>query len=192
PDAVRNLLTQYAGKRVTVAYTGIVNEKMVPDQKVSNTAEVSFDPDSKITVNGPEIQTGGIRFFKHEAGSSKSLANAIFILQRMNGNVREYAVLEGVNGMAGAYQPTKITWTTNQDAATKLKTSGAETANLTIQGLLPGRYTLVESAAPEGYEILDPTTDLKSLPVLGYENDSHRQHAGESIIANDRRNRTLR
>ncbi len=59
-DAVRNLLTQYAGKRVTVAYTGIVNEKMVPDQKVSNTAEVSFDPNSKITVDGPEIQTGGI------------------------------------------------------------------------------------------------------------------------------------
>ena len=81
----------------------------------------------------------------------------------MNGNVREYAVLEGVNGMAGTYQPTKITWTTNQDAATKLKTSGAETANLTIQGLLPGRYTLVETAAPEGYEILDPTTDFEVI-----------------------------
>ena len=41
-NAVRNLLTKYAGKRVTVGYTGIVNEKMVPDQKIGNTAVVSF------------------------------------------------------------------------------------------------------------------------------------------------------
>ncbi len=161
-NAVRNLLTKYAGKRVTVGYTGIVNEKMVPDQKIGNTAVVSFDPDTKITVNGPEIQTGGMKFFKYETGSDdKSLAGAKFIIQRQTGNATEYAVLEGVTGMTGAYAPSKITWTTTKADATELTTSAGKPFNLSIQGMLPGTYTLIETDAPDGYEITDPTTDFE-------------------------------
>ncbi|MGO1812609.1 MAG: SpaH/EbpB family LPXTG-anchored major pilin [Lacticaseibacillus paracasei] len=161
-NAVRNLLTKYAGKRVTVGYTGIVNEKMVPDQKIGNTAVVSFDPDTKITVNGPEIQTGGMKFFKYETGSDdKSLAGAKFIIQRQTGNATEYAVLEGVTGMTGAYAPSKITWTTTKADATELTTNAGKPFNLSIQGMLPGTYTLIETDAPDGYEITDPTTDFE-------------------------------
>lgn len=103
-----------------------------------------------------------MKFFKYETGSDdKSLAGAKFIIQRQTGNATEYAVLEGVTGMTGAYAPSKITWTTTKADATELTTSAGKPFNLSIQGMLPGTYTLIETDAPDGYEITDPTTDFE-------------------------------
>lgn len=179
---------------MTVGYTGIVNEKMVPDHRIGNTAVVSFDPDTKITVNGPEFQTGEMKFFKYETGSDdKSLAGAKFIIQRQTANTTEYAVLEDVTGMTGAYAPSKITWTTTKADATELTTSAGKPFSLSIQGMLPGTYTLIETDVPDGYEITDPTTDFEIVAGMWGEKivritNTPRTH----IAANDRRDGTAR
>jgi len=109
--------------------------------------------DTKVNPPIDPITTGGKKFFKYEAGSSKAPLGGA-----------EFVVIKRVNGVdyyltAGA---TSMTWTAvvaNEDFATATKYVSGADGKFEVTGLEYGTYYLRETKAPSGFSKL--TSDVQ-------------------------------
>ncbi len=156
-EAMRTLLSQYAGKTMTITYNVTINENAVPDVKVNNDLIVTFDRDGTTIEqedDGPNVTTGGIKFEKVDSNdTTATLAGAEFIVRNEGG---QYAQLEG-----DAMNPTDITWVTSKDDATPIVTGND--GLVTLRGFEYGDYTLIETKAPTGY--VDPVVPETAFTI---------------------------
>lgn len=137
-------IAQYAGRQIVVSYSATLLDDAVSIENNQATVEFARDPN---TVNSFEtkddeekLYTYTINVLKQDADTHVPLQNATFDLHK--------GTAEG--NVVG-------TLTTGQDGAA------------TIDGLAAGRYYLVETAAPEGYQ-LDATPIEVRIEALTDEN----------------------
>lgn len=150
---VKNLQDK-VGKDIVVTYTAKVNDKAVA--KVSyNQATLTYhnDPTSTEPITTPQqIQTvysAQIEINKVDSNNGSALANATFVLKNASNQYYRYA-------------DNVVSWVGNVADATK-KTTGAD-GKATFDGLNDGTYYLVETAAPDGYNLLE---EEKTVTVDG-------------------------
>lgn len=131
-------LTDYAGKELIVTYHMFLDEHAAPDTDYNNLATVST---VKLTDNdeGPEVYTGGRKFFKRDQNfdTNNALAGAKFIVKRTSDNLYLHVGADNA-----------VTWVAEGDA-TKLE-SGTD-GIVEVFGLATGHYELIETDAPEDY-----------------------------------------
>ena len=90
------------------------------------------------------------------------LAGATFALKNSENKYYKYTAVNGTN-------PATVTWVDSLDDATTYTTTTSGDLETNFVGLEPGAYTLVETAAPDGYNKM---ADM-SIEVVGNESNSY-------------------
>ncbi|MGN0452074.1 MAG: SpaH/EbpB family LPXTG-anchored major pilin [Acutalibacteraceae bacterium] len=142
--AVMNLQTK-VGKEIVVTYTATVNDKAVA--KVSyNSAKLTFtqDPaslaDKTTEAEIATVYSAKIVIDKQDSvNSDKKLANAKFVLKNTDNKYYQHT-------------ENKVDWVDFAHAT--VVTTNAQGA-ASFDGLANGTYTLIETAAPDGYNLLE-------------------------------------
>lgn len=179
-DLVKGNYTTEA--QIEVTYTAIVNDKAITgvyDNKVElsysndpndNTSKGTYTEttevyDANITVvkydGDTATESDGNLTAKDETAGISYLSGAKFVLYRMNGQNKEYykytAAAETPN------TPAAVSWVSDMSSATVLTTdakgklSDTTTGLTSFAGLEDGEYYLLETEAPDGYNLLkDP------------------------------------
>lgn len=131
-------LAAYRGEELQITYHMFLDEHADPDTDYNNLATVST---VKLTDNdeGPEVYTGGRKFFKRDQNfdTNNALAGARFIVKR---------TLDDLYLHVGA--DNAVTWVAEGEA-TKLE-SGTD-GIVDVFGLATGNYELIETDAPTDY-----------------------------------------
>ena len=138
------------GADVTITYTATLTAEAVTVDEINNkvTIEYSNDPYENSTGKTP---TPEVDFDLYDINIAKTdgtnpLADAKF---QLTNDENEYAI--ATSDGDGTYDITG--WTTTATEATTFVSP--ESGNINIDGLAVGDYTLTETAAPEGYNLLD-------------------------------------
>lgn len=135
---------------IIVEYSAIVNnEAVIGGTGNDNETHLSYGENSKVTSTTDSTKTYVYNFnvFKYtkDNGADVALPGAEFVLSKTENEVPLYAQV--VNGILTG-------WTDSKDAANVKLTSG-ETGYISIKGLDAGTYSLEETKAPDGYNMLD-------------------------------------
>lgn len=147
-------LQDKVGEKIEVKYNATVNEAAV--SKISqNEAKLTYsnDPtDSESKTTTPPVKetvySAKVVINKFEKDKAdKKLAGAKFVLK--NGEGKFYKYDETAK---------KVTWVEDQKDATEVTTNDEGAAE--FKGLKDGAYKLVETAAPEGYNMLTAPVDV--------------------------------
>lgn len=140
-STLRNSLEDY--DEIVISYQGKLNANTNTLQAYTNTAKLDFGPAAKrdSRSNSAHVYSGHISFYKKD-NSGNDLAGAKFVVKNKDG---KYAELTG-SGTSYNFD----TWVDDEAAATVITTTGAAT-EIMVRGLAAGTYTLVETAAPDGY-----------------------------------------
>lgn len=148
--ATANYLSTYAGQRMEIFYTVSFTDETPVDLDINNEFTVTMNhdggqDDSKVNPPIDPIKTGGKKFFKYAAGTTKeALGGAEFVVIRRVGGTDYYLT-------AGA---TSMTWTAvgaNEDYATATKYVSGADGKFEVTGLEYGTYYLRETKAPSGF-----------------------------------------
>ena len=149
-----------ANEAIVFEYSAVLNEKAVKKDKETNTANVEYgnNPDSleQGTPDKVNVRTYTLTITKTNQYESEKLAGAQFQLYKgdnANGNPVKFKDLGN-----GEY---RVATENEVDATDTLESPSTENVKgiITISGLADGKYTLVETKAPDGYNKLDtPTT----------------------------------
>lgn len=168
-EAMREAL---ATGEAIITYTGTVTKESLTVDKLNNTATLDFGNKNGVDVKEvPVDKPVSINLLKYTEGADKEevkLAGAEFTLTRTDGSTAEKVVVK---------------FTKDGDAYTK-DTAGSVTtlissANgfLTLEGLAAGSYTLTETKAPAGYNLLTApikfTVDTKGVITLATAADAN-------------------
>lgn len=153
------------GDTITVKYTGIVTADGIQVDKATNSATLTTKNDPTDEGNGtpttPEVVTlnvANVEIFKYignsvtdgaDPSTGTPLAGASFVLQNSAGNY--YTFVE-----ATETEDAKIEWVSNRDDATKVT---PDDGKIVFNGLGSGTYTLIETEAPEGYNLMTESGD---------------------------------
>lgn len=188
-------MTKFAtGSNVEISYSATVNEDAIDVDSVTNTAKLKYsnDPDNdESTEESTEKKvtkyTASIIIDKVDADSksgedgnvtySKKLSGAEFVLTKTvseNGQsvtkYYKYTPAQEAEGATPAVEA-KVEWVNDLNEATKATTDDNGAAK--FDGLQDGQYTLVETKAPAGFNLLTEgvnvtvtgTTDETGEPV---------------------------
>ena len=149
-----------ANEAIVFEYDAVLNENAVTAGKENNTANVEYgnDPDSleQGTTDKVIVRTHTLTITKTNQDESEKLAGAQFKLykgENTNGDPIKFKDLGN-----GKY---RVATENEVDATDTLESPSTENVKgiITISGLADGKYTLVETKAPDGYNKLDtPTT----------------------------------
>ena len=135
---------KYAGKQLVVTYNATVNDQILDDAKVANTAKASHDGTFDGTGVTKTLYTGNLEFLKYGVGNDENkLAGATF-------NVYAGAKVEGT--------PLKFTSTkTGANGVYKFNAKGStnvisgDDGKIVLNGLAAGKYTFKETGFVDGY-----------------------------------------
>ena len=140
-DTFRASLADY--DEIVISYQGKLKANINTLQAYTNTAKLDFGPaeerDSR--SDSAHVYSGHISFYKKD-NSGNDLAGAKFVVKNKDG---KYAKLTE-SGVPYSF----VEWVNDEATATVITTTGAAT-EIMVRGLAAGTYTLVETAAPDGY-----------------------------------------
>ena len=146
-----------APAKIVVTYNGVltstVNDKLgtVNDQKKNNTAEFKYNDVTVPETKKKEVYSGKITIDKIDATSKTPLEGAKFVvIDKADKNTTgvKYLKYDGkANEGNGAYS-----WENSLDKATVYTTN--RNGKVEISGLAAGKYYLLETEAPQGYNVL--------------------------------------
>lgn len=175
-------LQDKVGQEIRITYTAKLNEKAVTgnDGNPNNvTLEYSNDPKNEdstdTTKKEKKVYTAAIQVLKHEKGDeSKLLKGAKFKLKNVNEGKNKDKFYKLVDG--------KVTWVDEKDADEKeTNTDGV----VEFKGLENGKYQLVETEAPKGYNKLtapvDVDVDYNNLNKTTYQEAKVENSAGTTL-----------
>lgn len=133
----------YAGQEVVITYTALVDKA----NTVENKAKSTQDPNGTTT----KTYSGNATITKLELNTTNVLKGAEFVVYRMNGDVKEYAVIDENGWITGQW----IAETTENEVPAELGTTltTADDGTVTVKGLKAGDYYFKEVVAPDGYSI---------------------------------------
>lgn len=133
----------YAGQEVVITYTALVDKA----NTVANKATSTQDPKGTTT----KTYSGNAKITKLEVNTIHVLKGAEFVVYRMNGAVKEYAVIGDNGWVTGQW----IAETTKDEVPAGLGTTltTADDGTVTVKGLKAGDYYFKEVVAPDGYSI---------------------------------------
>lgn len=169
-DGVRDEATFPYGQLIKVKYSAIVNENAVAKIEKNNaTLDYSNNPSDststdQITDEEP-VYSAEIEILKHETGAEdKVLAGAEFVLRREKVGEDGEPVKDEKGEAVYEYYfwneaDKKVEWKNSQEEAT-VKTTG-EDGKANFIGLKDGKYQLIETKAPTGYNILTGPVDVE-------------------------------
>ncbi len=169
-DGVRDEATFPYGQLIKVKYSAIVNENAVAKIEKNNaTLDYSNNPSDststdQITDEEP-VYSAEIEILKHETGAEdKVLAGAEFVLRREKVGENGEPVKDEKGEAVYEYYfwnetDKKVEWKNSQEEAT-VKTTG-EDGKANFIGLKDGKYQLIETKAPTGYNILTGPVDVE-------------------------------
>lgn len=151
---------------IVLTYTAVVNENAVA-QITENSAVLSYGQDAdQLTESVPQIVqvfSAEIDIIKYEkklmGGNDDSirLADAQFVLSNGNGgNARYYKAV--FTGTGEAQVLTKVEWVRSMEDATVITTD--ENGEASFEGLKNGTYYLIETKAPEGFNLLAAPAEI--------------------------------
>lgn len=146
--------TTLSGKSVEITYTATVNNTAIIDGTAgsnnNNAVVIEFSNDYHATTTGETVEDKvtisvfDIDINKND-GKGQNLSGAEFQLTNVAG---KYATVTGENGN---YKFNA--WVDDASSASKLVSPA--NGNIALDGLKAGTYTLTETKAPEGYNLLD-------------------------------------
>lgn len=152
-------LDNQKGEEIKVTYSAKVNEKAAGVvSKNKATLKYSNDPtnagSTETLTDEENVYSAKLVIDKYDSkNKNKKLSGAKFVLKDANGKFYKYE-----NGI--------VSWENNQEAATEITTNASGEAE--FKGLVNGTYSLKETKAPEGYNML---TSEVSVQVNGSEKD---------------------
>lgn len=175
------------GDEITVEYQAVLNEKAVIGTKENNEgksnlnkAELSYGANQHFE-DTEDVYTGEIVIKKYDGKTEDRLPGAIFVLSRKNGETTEYyKANEGYTSENGTVVPSKVTWVTDIDAATKVTTDAEGLAE--FNGIAAGNYQLVEIKAPAGYNKLTAPVDVTVYKITDVAEPAEGDEEGDAEV----------
>lgn len=157
-------LTEKVGKEIKVTYSATVNEHAIENvEKNSATLTYSNDPIKNITTDTKtdeeKVYSSKIEIIKHVTGNEDTMLNgAKFILYKED---------ENGNKLYYKYDTTNqvVTWI-NEKSKADVKITGEgnqEDGKAYFEGLKDGTYYLLETEAPDGYNLLP---DAQTVQII--------------------------
>lgn len=141
------------GDKIVVTYSATVNKNAVKVDKVTNKASIDYSEQSNTDTSEVEVKTNSFDVLKYAKGDSKkaNLAGATFQLKQGDTVIKLIKVDENTYRVAEADEEGAVDTFTTVDAK-----------NITIQGVDSDlEYTLVETVAPDGYNLLTSPVTVK-------------------------------
>ena len=151
---------EVAPAEIVVTYNGVltstVNDKLgtVNDQKKNNTAEFKYNGTHSTGTKEKEVYSGKITIDKVDANGGKKLEGAKFVVidkvdkdGKADTGAKYLKYDEKANDNKGAFS-----WVDSLGDATVYTTN--DKGEAVISGLAAGKYYLLETEAPQGYNVL--------------------------------------
>ncbi len=147
------------GDEIVITYSALLNAGALETDVETNTVylEYSNNPYDETTAVTPEITVYVYDFaividkYTGTGDSEKKLAEAEFVLYKMDGNSKVYYKADA--------STKAVSWVSSFDDATVVKTD--EDGAASFPGLDSGKYYLKETAAPEGYNPLTADVEVE-------------------------------
>lgn len=139
---VNNKTNENAGKKITVTYTAKVNDTIVENEAGSHVSGNDYSSE-KVTLYTAEITM--VKYASDDTETlddNEKLANAGFVIYKLDGQKKLYAKFDSNNKFAG--------WGDEADAVEVITNSEG---SLKIEGLDVGTYYFQEKTAPKGYSL---------------------------------------